>query len=105
MDRENELEFRCPYCSSLLCKYKESEIPFAIEVKCQKRGCGTVNVRGNCVPMDLLELRCEHMDPKKSEKWGVDTICNKLLAKVVANTSCEIKCPRCKQITRNREDI
>jgi hypothetical protein len=98
---EKYLEFRCPACSALLCKFKEGETPFAVEVKCQKRGCSHINIKANCVPINLVELRCQEIDEKKSEKWGESTICNKLLAKIVPGTDLEAKCPRCKKITKS----
>ena len=99
MDKKTYTEFRCPSCGSLLCKYIDQENPYAVEIKCQKRGCGTVAIRANVVPTKLVELRCSHVDEKKSEKWGAPTICNKLLAKIIPGTDIEIKCPRCKKIT------
>lgn len=95
------LEFRCPQCGSLLCKYVDQEKPYAAEIKCQKRGCSTINIRANCVPTNLVELRCQLIDDKKSEKWGSPTVCNKLLAKIVPGTDVEVKCPRCKNKTES----
>lgn len=98
-------EFRCPACSALLCKYTDQEDPYAVEIKCQKRECGSVAIRANCVPTKLVELRCSHIDAKKSEKWGTPTVCNKLLSKVIPGTDTEIKCPRCKQVTYSKEQF
>ena len=101
----NYLEFRCPQCGSLLCKYVDQEKPYAAEIKCQKRGCSTINIRANCVPTNLLELRWQHIDEKKSEKWGSTTMCNKLLSKIVPGTNIEVKCPRCKNMTISLEQF
>lgn len=98
-NEKNYLEFRCPSCGSLLCKYMDIDDAYGVEIKCQKRGCGAVAIRANCVPTKLVELRCSHIDEKKSEKWGTPTVCNKLLSKLVPGTDSEIKCPRCKKIT------
>ncbi len=95
----NYLEFRCPQCGSLLCKYHDQEAPYAAEIKCQKRECNTVNIKANCVPTKLVELRCQLIDEKKSEKWNEQAMCNKLLAKIIPGTDIEVKCPRCKKLT------
>jgi len=100
MNKDLNLEFRCPDpCGALLCKYEDLENPYAIEIKCQRRGCPNVSIRSNCVPTNLVELRCQHVDVKKSERWGVPTVCNKLLGKIIPGSSTEIKCPRCKNLT------
>ena len=57
------------------------------------------------VPTNLLELRCQHIDEKKSEKWGSTTMCNKLLSKIVPGTNIEVKCPRCKNMTISLEQF
>ena len=95
------LDFRCPACGALLCKYKDQQSPYAVEIKCQKRGCSHINIKANCVPINLVELRCQELDEKKSERWGAPTICNKLLAKIVPGADAEVKCPRCKKITHS----
>ena len=94
------ISFRCE-CGSLLCKYIDQEDPFAMEIKCQRRGCPNVNIRANCVPAKLVELRCQYIDNKKSERWGTPTVCNKLLARVIPGSNAEIKCPRCKSLSKS----
>ena len=90
--KKEYIEFRCPDpCGALLCKYVDQEAPYSVEIKCQKRGCPNLN--------NVVELRCKHVDHKKSERWGVPTVCNKLLGKIIPGTDVEIKCPRCKNIT------
>ena len=93
-------EFRCPACWALLAKYRETETPYAIEIKCQKKNCSHINSKTNVVPLHLVDLRCQHIDEKKSKKWGEPTKCNKLLGKIIPGTDVEIKCPRCKKITK-----
>ena len=95
-----EVEFRCE-CGALLCKYNDQEDPFAMEIKCQRRNCPNVNIRANCVPTKLVELRCQYIDEKKSNRWGVPTVCNKLLARVIPGSDSEVKCPRCKSVTNS----
>ena len=99
MEEKQYVEFRCPQCSALLYKYVDTEEPYAGEAKCLKRGCGSVAIRANCVPANLVELRCQHIDERKSEKWGSPTVCNKLLAKIIPGSDVETKCPRCKKLT------
>jgi len=95
------LEFRCEVegCGSLLAKYLDQEEPYGMEIKCQKRGCNSINLRSNCVTTKLVELRCTCIDDKKSERWGTSTVCNKLLSKIIPGSTIEIKCSRCKKIT------
>ena len=98
-DDKDYLEFRCPADSSLMAKYVDQQDPYAVEVKCQKRGCVNLNTKSNCIPTKMVELRCEHIDKKKSERWNSPTVCNKLLARIIPGTDIEVKCPRCKGIT------
>ena len=99
-NEKDYLEFRCPEpCGALMCKYCDTQEPFAVEIKCQKRSCTNINTKSNCVPTKIVELRCEHIDKKKSERWGNPTVCNKLLARIIPGTDIEIKCPRCKGLT------
>ena len=86
MSVDNEyLEFRCEVkdCRSLLAKYLDQADPYGMEIKCQKRGCNSFNLRSNCVTTKLVELRCVNIDDKKSERWGTSTVCNKLLSKII----------------------
>jgi len=82
-----------------MCKFCDKQEPYAIEIKCQKRSCNNINTKSNCVPTKIVELRCENIDKKKSERWGNPTVCNKLLARIIPGTDIEIKCPRCKGLT------
>ena len=81
------IDYRClPPCNKLLCRYIETETPFAFEIKCSNRKCHTINNRGNCITLNLVEMRCPNIDPKQSAKRGEDVICNKLLARVLPGT-------------------
>lgn len=99
------LDFRCPACGALLCKYVDGNNPYAVEIKCQRRGCSHINIKANCVPINLVELRCQEIDEKKSERWGTPTVCNKLLAKIVPGVDLEVKCPRCKKTTKSLDQF
>ena len=44
-DDKDYLEFRCPADSSLMAKYVDQQDPYAVEVKCQKRGCVNLNTK------------------------------------------------------------
>jgi len=105
MSSNKNTDFRCPACGALLCKYKDTEHSYAVEIKCQKRGCSHINIKANCVPINLMELRCQEVDEKKSGRWGAPTRCNKLLAKIVPGTDIEVKCPRCKKITKSLDQF
>jgi len=98
MAEEKWIEYRCLQpCGKLLCKYQPTE-KYAIEIKCTRRTCHNINYRGSVITLNLKELRCPNIDPKKSEKAGKPVVCNKLLAKILPGTRIQIKCPRCKAI-------
>jgi len=98
MTNEKWIEYRCtPPCNKLLCKYKPSE-NYAFEIKCTRRTCHNINYRGSVISLNLEELRCPNVDPRKSEKAGKPVKCNKLLARILPGTHIQVKCSRCKAL-------
>ena len=92
---QSRTDLRCADpCKALLGKY-DASTEYAIQIKCHQRNCKKLNTIGNFRPSELVEVRCNAIDVRKSKRAGVDTICNKLLAKVAAGTLVQIRCPRC----------
>jgi len=94
-DGTRRFEFRCYGCFSLLGVYAIQDDPWFFEIKCTDSTCKALRSHGNVVPMRLYEFRCQGRDDKRSEKFGKDITCNKLLGRVLPGTDFERKCPRC----------
>jgi len=106
-EKKEFIEFKCPpSCGRMLCRYieKPSNEPYAFEIKCHHHGCNALNYRGNVIVTDSMEeFRCYAIDKKKSVHWGAETVCNKLLARILPGTELEIRCPRCGAIVNSNE--
>jgi phage FluMu protein Com len=95
------IEYRCtPPCRKLLCKYIPTDTPYALEVKCTRRNCHSINYRGSVVTLNLQELRC----PGDYLRNGEVVTCNKLLARILPGTVVQVKCPRCKSLVETDTD-
>lgn len=107
-DGVRRFEFRCYGCTALLGKYALDPHPWFFEIKCTHSNCKALRSHGNCVPTRLYEFRCTGIDAKRSEKFGEEVICNKLLARVLPGSDIEIKCPRCGSVqnakNRNKDE-
>ena len=108
-EQSRRISFRCdPPCNAVLGKYSDTgNQPYYFEIKCHRRGCKAIMRRGNILITnrdDLVSFRCNHIDRKKSVKFGQETICNKLLAFILPGTDIEIRCPRCGNISRTPSD-
>jgi len=99
MEETTLTEFHCQRpCGKLLCKYEDTDNPYAFEIKCNNQRCHRVSYHGNCIATNMVEVRCQNIDPKKSAKAGEPVKCNKLLAKVLPGTVLQVKCKRCGSI-------